>query len=75
MYKLKTYMMQKIYTYKSFSNNTIYLLGVQRIVIFAEYSAECSLPKPNILPYIRHAEYFIFKLLIKNQIIKALNVR
>ena len=33
-------------------------LGVHRIVIFAEaeYSAECSLPKPNILPNIRHAE-------------------
>ena len=38
--------------------NTAYILGVHRIVIFAEaeYSAECSLPKPNILPNIRHAE-------------------
>ena len=35
-----------------------FILGVHRIVIFAEaeYSAECSLPKPNILPNIRHAE-------------------
>ena len=36
----------------------VHELGVHRIVIFAEaeYSAECSLPKPNILPNIRHAE-------------------
>ena len=34
------------------------IIGVHRIVIFAEaeYSAECSLPKPNILPNIRQAE-------------------
>ena len=42
----------------SIVKHMMFKVGVHRIVIFAEaeYSAECSLPKSNILPNIRHAE-------------------